>query len=62
MDIHEIEKYMESIKEYHYDSKLGDYNMTYMAEDAADHFDHDEWLDDETHIVWEAAFNVVSSK
>ena len=34
-------------------------NSTLLAESAADHFGHDEWLDDETHFVWDAAFEVV---
>jgi len=33
-------------------------NCTLLAEGAADHFNHWEWLDDETHFVWDAAFEV----
>lgn len=32
-------------------------NLTRLAEEAAWHFDHDEWLDDELHFVWEAAID-----
>ncbi len=30
-------------------------NMTRLAEMTAQELDHDEWLDDENHYVWEAA-------
>jgi len=33
----------------------GEVNYTRLAENAAWHFDHDEWLDDETHWVWDVA-------
>jgi len=32
-------------------------NATHLAENAAVEFDHDEWLDDETHWVWEFALD-----
>ena len=32
---------------------------TELAEEAAIYFDHDKWLDDETHWIWELAFEVV---
>ena len=30
-------------------------NITLLAEDCAKAFDHDEWLDDPEHIVWDIA-------
>lgn len=30
-------------------------NLTKLAEDAAHEFEHDDWLDVETHEVWELA-------
>ena len=42
---------------YHrlYEGSAGELNATGLAEAAAWAFDHDEWLDDETHEVWEIA-------
>lgn len=42
---------------YYFDS-AGEVNSTLLAESAAEHFDHQEWLDDETHFVWDAAAEV----
>ncbi len=33
-------------------------SATMLAENAAHAFDHDEWLDDETHIVWDLANDI----
>lgn len=33
-------------------------NLTELAEAAAHELDHDEWLDDETHEVWDLAIEV----
>lgn len=33
-------------------------NSTNLAELAADHFNHDEWLDDETHWLWELIYEL----
>ncbi len=33
----------------------GDLIMTLLVEACAHSFNHDEWLDDETHIVWDIA-------
>lgn len=30
-------------------------NATTLAENVANDLDHPEWLDDETHVVWEIA-------
>lgn len=35
--------------------------MTRLAEEAAHALGHDEWLDDETHIVWDLAFTEASA-
>lgn len=32
-------------------------NATHLAENAAQEFDADAWLDDETHWVWEFALD-----
>jgi hypothetical protein len=40
-------------------------NATSLAEDAAhyaDTVDHDAWLDDETHWVWELALEVIHAE
>ena len=34
-------------------------NATSLAEAAAHAVDHDEWLDDEQHWVWELAIRVI---
>ena len=57
----EIIKYVESIKQEHYDPALLDYNLTSLAKDAADHFGHDDWLDDESHPLWEIVSDVTQS-
>ena len=33
----------------------GEPEFTQIAEAAANMFDHDEWLDDELHWIWEEA-------
>jgi hypothetical protein len=51
--------YMQSKAGDHlFDGKTGELNTTLLAENAAHAFDHDEWLDDETHYIWEVAFEV----
>lgn len=42
---------------YH-EKGTGEINATLLAESAAEHFNHREWLDDETHFVWDAAVEV----
>lgn len=37
-------------------------NSTQLAESTAWDFNHDEWLDDETHEVWDIAFDVVGDR
>ena len=36
---------------------MGFINLTQLAENAAHEFNHDEWLDDESHWVWEVALD-----
>ncbi len=36
----------------------GEINHTMLAETAALDCDHPEWLDDETHVVWDLAIDV----
>lgn len=40
------------------DQQTGEVSPTILAELAADHFDHNEWLDDETNDVWDIAVEV----
>lgn len=35
-----------------------DANLTQLAEDAAISLNHDEWLDDSDHWIWELAIEV----
>jgi len=44
--------------DYELFSDCGEVNCTKLAEEAAKHLDHDEWLDDETHWIWDMAFEV----
>ena len=39
----------------------GDTNCRSLAENAAHLFNHDEWLDNELHAVWEIAQRVYSN-
>lgn len=43
------------------DSYTGEVNVTQLSEACAEDLDHDEWLDDSTHIVWDLAV-VVSER
>ncbi len=56
--ISQVKRYMQSIQAYHVDPATGETNCTTLAEATAHHFDHDEWLDDENHFVWELALEV----
>lgn len=37
-------------------------NLTRLAEAAAERFDHDCWLDDETHWVWDLAIEAAEAE
>lgn len=52
--------WMRHHKEEHRDRDTGEVNATTLAEAAAWAFDHDEWLDDSTHDVWEWAMKVAA--
>jgi hypothetical protein len=39
-------------------SDCGEVNCTKLAENAASYLDHDEWLDDETHWIWDVAVDM----
>ena len=54
-----VKKYMKSVLSDYYDPQLLDINLTRLAEGTADHFNHDEWLDDESHWVWDLAVDAV---
>lgn len=43
------------------DQSTGLANLTELAELAAHELDHDEWLDDELHEVWELAIEVADA-
>ena len=54
-----VRAYMKSVRDEHIDH--GEVNWTFLAEDAANHFDMaDEGgpLDDETHWIWDLAQEV----
>jgi len=51
-----VKRYMISVAKNHLDN--GRLNFTSLAEAAAHQFNHDEWLDDETHWVWDLAVDV----
>ena len=54
---HNIKRTMRDlINDNGFDSYDG--NATALAEDAADRLDHLEWLDDETHVIWDCAVEV----
>lgn len=39
------------------DRATNEVNITQLAENVAHDFNHDEWLDDETHFIWDEAAN-----
>ena len=41
-----------------YINSIGEVNLTTLAENTAFNFDHEEWLDDSDHWVWELAIEV----
>lgn len=40
------------------DEDTGEVSATALAEEAAERLGHPEWLDDETHFVWEVAAEI----
>ena len=55
-----IKAYMLTCYEFSRDKQTGEIDCTLLAEDAADYFDSLDWLDDETHVVWDIAFDVAT--
>lgn len=53
-----VRGWMQRNKEDHRDHLTGEINATTLAESAAHQFDHEEWLDDSTHDVWDWAAEV----
>lgn len=56
-----VMSYMRSVKDEHYDPAMIGTNLTTLAEDAAGVFGVDNIggpLDDETHWIWDCAFDV----
>lgn len=53
----EIRKYT---SEYDLWESVDEVNCTKLTEHAALHFDHLEWLDDETHWVWDLATDIAA--
>ena len=41
-----------------YTNSIGEINLTTLAENTALNFDHEEWLSDDTHWVWDLAIEV----
>lgn len=54
----EIMEYMTANREDNVDSETCEINATQLAEDTAWALGHAEWLDDETHVVWDIAVEV----
>lgn len=51
----EIRKALRSACTENFDSRTGEINFTGLAESAAINLDHPEWLDDDTHEIWDLA-------
>ena len=57
-DIINIRKWMiENINDY-IDHKTGELNCTSISVDCAYHLDHNEWIDDDDHIMWDIAVDI----
>jgi len=57
-----VRRYMQNVIEGHRDSLTGEVNCTTLAEDAAMEFERmEEWLEDETHFVWDIAIEVAEA-
>lgn len=46
------------IKKYLYDWAKDADNYVVLTEMCADYFDHEEWLDDSTHEIWELGLKI----
>jgi hypothetical protein len=58
VDKAKVKKWMKSMVDDHVDRKTDEVNTTSLAEGAAHEFDHDEWLDDSNHWVWDLSMSV----
>lgn len=47
---------------YYVDQATGEANLTRLAEAAAEAHDHDEWLDDPDHWVWDMAIEAAEAE
>lgn len=54
----QVKRYMRQTWRDHRERETGEVIATPLAEDAAWTFGHNEWLDDETHWVWDLAVEV----
>lgn len=54
----QIREYMTRQIHVYVDPRTGEVNCTGLAVDAAIGMDHPEWLDDDTHMVWELAVDM----
>ncbi len=52
----QVKRWMQEHAHEHYDCDC--VGTTKLAEACADEFEHWEWLDDETHWIWEVAVEV----
>lgn len=50
--------YMRTVAAEHVEPHTGEVNSTLLAEDAAYHFEHPEWLDVSEHEVWDLSVDV----
>lgn len=53
-----IKAHMRRVVDLAIERETGEVNATLLAELCADDLDHPEWLDDETHDIWDAACEV----
>jgi hypothetical protein len=51
----EVAAWMRNNRASYMEFGTGEPEFTQIAEAAANMFDHDEWLDDELHWIWEEA-------
>lgn len=56
-----IKRHMRTIARDHVDPDTDEMNCTALAESTAHHFGRDEWLDDDTHIVWDLAIEIAEA-
>ena len=53
-----VRNWMKMNLEHYRDRATGEVNATTLAEGAAAQFDHEEWLNDGTHEVWDWAAEI----